>query len=47
MILHELEYYEEIARRSDAANPPGLADDFTIWVHTGDRLRTHRPGTVL
>lgn len=35
VILHELEYYEGIARRTEAANPPGLADDFTIWVHTG------------
>ena len=34
VILHELEYYEGIARRTEAANPPGLADDFTIWVHT-------------
>lgn len=35
VILHELEYYEGIARRTEAANPPGLADDFTAWVRTG------------
>ncbi|MDT0268732.1 hypothetical protein RM844_20815 [Streptomyces sp. DSM 44915] len=35
VILHELEYYERIARRTEAANPPGLADDFTAWVRTG------------
>jgi hypothetical protein len=29
VIVHELEYYEGIARRTEAANPPGLADDFT------------------
>lgn len=34
VVLHELEYYEAIARRSEAANPPGLADDFTTWVRT-------------
>lgn len=35
VILHELEYYERIARRNEAANPPGLADDFTAWVRIG------------
>ncbi|MFF3699525.1 hypothetical protein [Streptomyces sp. NPDC002221] len=35
VILHELEYYEGIARRTEAANPPELADDFTAWVRTG------------
>ena len=35
VILHELEYYEGIARRTEAANPPGLADEFTAWVRTG------------
>jgi len=35
VILHELEYYEGIARRTEAANPPGLADDFTTWVRVG------------
>ncbi|MFJ9150853.1 hypothetical protein ACIRP7_22925 [Streptomyces sp. NPDC102270] len=35
VILHGLEYYEGIARRTEAANPPGLADDFTAWVRAG------------
>jgi hypothetical protein len=35
VIVHELEYYEGIARRTELANPPGLADDFTAWVRTG------------
>ncbi|MYS81593.1 hypothetical protein [Embleya scabrispora] len=34
-IVHELEYYEGIARRTEAANPPGLADAFTAWVRNG------------
>ncbi|MFD9030803.1 hypothetical protein ACFVZW_06550 [Streptomyces sp. NPDC059567] len=29
VIVHEVEYYEEIARRTEPANPPGLAHDFT------------------
>jgi hypothetical protein len=39
VILHELEYYEGIARRTEAANPPGLADDFTAWVRVGCGIR--------
>ncbi|MFJ3637971.1 hypothetical protein [Streptomyces sp. NPDC090112] len=35
VILHELEYYEAIARQTEAANPPGLADEFTSWVRHG------------
>ena len=35
VIVHELEYYEGIARRTEQANPPGLADEFTAWVRTG------------
>lgn len=35
VIVHELEYYDEIARRTELANPPGLADEFTAWVRTG------------
>ncbi|MGW7080471.1 hypothetical protein [Streptomyces sp. NPDC054866] len=35
VILHELEYYDGIARRTETANPPGLADAFTAWVRTG------------
>ncbi|MCW2916692.1 MAG: hypothetical protein JWN52_4760 [Actinomycetia bacterium] len=34
VLVHELEYYEQIARRTEAANPPGLADDFTAWVRS-------------
>jgi hypothetical protein len=34
VIVHELEYYEEIARRTELANPPGLADEFIAWVRT-------------
>lgn len=33
VIVHELEYYDGIARRTEYANPPGLADEFTAWVH--------------
>ncbi|MEV5576374.1 hypothetical protein AB0L06_40625 [Spirillospora sp. NPDC052269] len=35
VLVHELEYYEQIALRTEAANPPGLADAFTSWVRTG------------
>ncbi|WP_048580409.1 hypothetical protein [Streptomyces viridochromogenes] len=35
VVLHELEYYDGIARRTEAANPPGLADAFTAWVRNG------------
>jgi hypothetical protein len=32
VLVHELEYYEQIAHQAEAANPPGLADDFAAWV---------------
>ncbi|MFF2996998.1 hypothetical protein ACFVTC_20955 [Streptomyces sp. NPDC057950] len=35
VIVHELEYYEAIARSTEAANPPGLAAEFTSWVRHG------------
>jgi hypothetical protein len=35
VIIHELEYYNGIARRTEAANPPGLANEFTDWVRNG------------
>ncbi|MFJ6386867.1 hypothetical protein ACIQJT_04595 [Streptomyces sp. NPDC091972] len=35
IILHEPEYYEGVARRTEIANPPGLADAFTAWVRNG------------
>lgn len=35
VVVHELEYYESIACRTEAANPSGLADEFTAWVRNG------------
>lgn len=35
VIVHELEYYEAIALQTEAANPPGIADEFTSWVRHG------------
>ncbi|MDT4995901.1 MAG: hypothetical protein QOH97_5793 [Actinoplanes sp.] len=35
VLVHELEYYEQIAQRTETANPPGLADEFTAWVRLG------------
>lgn len=35
VILHELEHHDATAHRTEAANPPGLADAFTTWVRTG------------
>ncbi|AYC36345.1 hypothetical protein DWG14_00554 [Streptomyces griseorubiginosus] len=35
VIVHELEYYEAIARQTETANPPGVADEFTAWVRGG------------
>ncbi|MEU8507769.1 hypothetical protein AB0C40_24225 [Streptomyces brevispora] len=35
VIVHELEYYEAIALQTEAANPPGLADEFISWVRHG------------
>ena len=32
VLIHELEYYEQIAKQTEAANPPGLAADFANWV---------------
>lgn len=32
MLIHEPEYSEQTARQAEAANPPGLADDFAAWV---------------
>jgi len=32
VLIHELEYYDEIAVQNEAANPPGLADAFIRWV---------------
>ncbi|MFF0163702.1 hypothetical protein ACFYRY_40225 [Streptomyces sp. NPDC005263] len=35
VVLHELDYYDGIARRTEAANPLGLADAVTAWVRNG------------
>jgi hypothetical protein len=32
VLVHELEYYDQIALQTRDANPPGLADDFVQWV---------------
>lgn len=32
VLIHELEYYDEIARQNEAANPPGVVDAFARWV---------------
>jgi hypothetical protein len=32
ILVHELEYYEQIAKQTEEANPPGLADEFAQWV---------------
>jgi hypothetical protein len=31
VLIHQLEYSEQTARQTEAANPPGLADDFAAW----------------
>jgi hypothetical protein len=34
VLIHELEYYEQIASQNLAANPPGIVpDDFVRWCH--------------
>lgn len=35
IIVHELEYYDQIAMQTAAANPPGLAQEFVDWVVKG------------
>lgn len=32
IVIHELEYYDEIAGQTAEANPPGVADEFARWV---------------
>lgn len=34
IVVHELEYYDQIASRTAAANPPGLAKEFVEWVNS-------------
>ena len=31
VLIHELEYYDTIAKQNLAANAPGVADDFVRW----------------
>ena len=38
IIVHELEYYDQIAEQTRRANPPGLTSEFEDWVRgLGDR----------
>jgi hypothetical protein len=32
VLIHELEYYDEIAEQNQRANPDGLADAFAAWI---------------
>lgn len=32
IVVHELEYYEEIASQTCRANPPGLTKEFENWI---------------
>lgn len=32
IFIHELEYYDEIVRQTQRANPPGLTQEFLSWV---------------
>jgi hypothetical protein len=32
VLIHELEYYDEIAEQNRRANPDGLAEDFARWI---------------
>jgi hypothetical protein len=35
VLVHELEYYDQIAEQTEQANPPGLAKEFVAWVRAG------------
>lgn len=35
ILVHELEYYDEIARQNERANPGGSVKEFTTWVDGG------------
>lgn len=35
ILVHELEYYDEIAEQTASANPPGVAAAFVAWVEGG------------
>ncbi len=34
IIMHELEYYDQIAEQTREANPPGLTVEFEEWVRS-------------
>jgi hypothetical protein len=34
VIVHELEYYDQIADQTLKANPPSAADEFAAWVRS-------------
>jgi len=34
ILVHELEYYDQIAEATTQANPPGLAAEFIGWIHS-------------
>lgn len=34
IVVHELEYYDDIATQTRLANPPGLTKDFEDWIAT-------------
>ena len=36
LLIHELEYYEEIAEQNEAANPPELVASFARWARGAD-----------
>ena len=34
IVIHELDYYDEIAQQTAEANPPGVADGFVAWINS-------------
>jgi len=34
VLVHELEYYDEIVEQNRSANPPVLVDEFARWVES-------------
>jgi len=43
IIVHELEYYREIAAQTEQANPAGAAKEFTDWVYSLNPSPSTRP----
>jgi hypothetical protein len=35
LVIHELEYYEQIAAQNERANPPNVCAEFAAWVRAG------------